>query len=128
MHVIVNHNCTFQTGRNRQHGVLTGKKDALEMKRESRRKWTILTWNVSGTLMKNYDRRSKIFVQRGEIYDWTEKKNRAKEERRSCHLLSFLIFRLNSTKLLYWKYLLPEMFAVARLFYTKLSCKPRPPK
>ncbi len=47
-----------------QHGVLTRKKDALEMKLKSGRIWNILTWKVSGTLMKNYDRRSKIFVKR----------------------------------------------------------------
>ncbi len=64
LHVNVNRNCTFQSGRNRQRGVLTGKKDALEKKRESGRIWNILTWKVSGTLMKNYDRRSKIFVNR----------------------------------------------------------------
>ncbi len=34
-----------------QHDVLTEKKDALEMKRESGRKWEIMTWKVSGTLM-----------------------------------------------------------------------------
>ncbi len=36
------------------------------MKRESGRIWDILAWKVSGTIMKNYDSRSKIFVKRGE--------------------------------------------------------------
>ena len=35
---------------------------------------------VSGTLMKNYDRKSKIFVKREIFMNWKEKKNIAKGE------------------------------------------------